>query len=47
MIDNTGFATTSIGLQAIQREQDLYDALVAQPRPAPQVAWRRHPHGDR
>ena len=31
MIDNTGFATTSIGLQAIQREQDLYDALIPEP----------------
>jgi hypothetical protein len=32
MIDNTTLATTAIGLDAIRREQDLYDALVPQPR---------------
>jgi hypothetical protein len=32
MIDNAGLATTVIGLRAIQQEQDLYEALVPQPR---------------
>jgi hypothetical protein len=32
MIDNAALATTSIGLDAIRREQDLYDAHIPQPR---------------
>jgi hypothetical protein len=32
MIDNAAIGTTVIGLRAIQHEQDLYEALVPQPR---------------
>jgi hypothetical protein len=32
MIDNAGIATTIIGLDAVRREQELYDAAVPQPR---------------
>jgi CHASE3 domain sensor protein len=31
MIDSAGLATTAIGLHAVGREQELYDALVPQP----------------
>jgi hypothetical protein len=34
MIDNAALATTAIGLDAVRREQELYDALVPQPRRA-------------
>jgi hypothetical protein len=34
MIDNAGIATTINGLEAVRHEQELYDALVPQPRQA-------------
>ena len=33
MIDNAAIGTAMIGLDAVRHEQELYDALVPQPRP--------------
>jgi hypothetical protein len=33
MLDNAAIGTAMIGLDAVRHEQELYDALIPQPRP--------------